>query len=134
MAFIDPIKKWSTRLKSEALTVWYISKHPNTPWHTRAFAIGLVAYAFSPIDLIPDFIPVLGYADDLIILPLGVLMIFRMTPDEVIVECRARAQDHVATRTGKPSSRLGPALAMGGWVIAAVLIVILARKLFHTLP
>ena len=54
-------------MKTEALTVWYISKHPDTPWYTRVLAVFLVAYAFSPIDLIPDFIPVLGYLDDLVI-------------------------------------------------------------------
>ena len=112
------------------LTVWYISKHPSTPWHGRALAVGLVAYVFSPIDLIPDFIPVLGYLDDLIILPFGVLMILYMTPRHVIVECRGKAQAHLAARTGKPSSRLGAVLAGAGWVIAAVLIAILASELF----
>jgi uncharacterized membrane protein YkvA (DUF1232 family) len=132
MAIIEHIKRWSRGLKSEALMVWYISKHPNTPWHGRALAVGLVAYAFSPIDLIPDFIPVLGYLDDLVILPFGVLMILRMTPRHVIIECRGKAQAHLAARTGKPCSRPGAILAVAGWVIAPVLIAILARELFRT--
>ena len=114
-------------MKTEALTVWYISKHPDTPWYARALAVFLVAYAFSPIDLIPDFIPVLGYVDDLIILPLGVLIMLRTTPPHVIVECRMRARDHVAVQTGKPTSRLGIALAIVGWVLGAILIVALLR-------
>jgi uncharacterized membrane protein YkvA (DUF1232 family) len=114
-------------MKTEALTVWYISKHPDTPWYTRWLAIFLVAYAFSPIDLIPDFIPVLGYVDDLIILPLGVLIMLRMTPRHVIVECRMKARDHVAAQTGKPTSRLGIAFAIVGWVLGIVLIAALLR-------
>ena len=132
MEIIARVKQWSKGWKSEALTVWYVSKHPSTPWHGRALAAGLVAYAFSPIDLIPDFIPVLGYLDDLIILPFGVLMLLRMTPRHVVVECSGKAQAHLAARTGKPSSRLGAVLAVASWVIAAVLIAILARELFPT--
>src|SRR5436190_2892966 len=101
-------------MRTEAITVWYISNHPDTPWYTRSLAVFLVAYAFSPIDLIPDFIPVLGYVDDLIILPLGVLIMLRMTPRHVIVECRLKAQDHVAAQAGKPASRLGIAFAIVG--------------------
>lgn len=114
-------------MKTEALTVWYISKHPDTPWYTRALAVFLVTYAFSPIDLIPDFIPVLGYVDDLIILPLGVLIMLRMTPRHIIVECRVKARDHFAAQIGKPATRLGIALVILGWVAGTILIAALLR-------
>ena len=114
-------------MKTEALTVWYISKHPDTPWFTRTLAVFLVAYAFSPVDLIPDFIPVLGYVDDLVILPVGVFAMLRMTPRHVITECRMKARDHVAAQTGKPTSRLGIAFALVGWALGIVLIAALLR-------
>jgi uncharacterized membrane protein YkvA (DUF1232 family) len=133
MAIIERLKTWSRELKMEALTVWYISKHPKTPWYTRTLAVVLVAYAFSPIDLIPDFIPVLGYVDDLIILPIGVLIMLRMTPQNVIVESRSKARAHFAAQAGKPGSRLGVALAVAGWVLTAVFIASVAKALFNRL-
>ncbi len=78
-------------------------------------------YAFSPIDLIPDFIPVLGYVDDLLLPPIGVLIMLRMTPDHILIECRERAR-HLQANAGKPRSRWGAVLALGGWLIVATLI------------
>jgi len=67
-------------------------RHPGTPWYAKLFVAGIVAYAFSPIDLIPDFVPVLGYLDDLILIPMGIALAIRMVPPSVLTECRARAR------------------------------------------
>ena len=85
---------WAGRLralKREALTVWCIARHPRLPWAVRGLALAVAAYAFSPIDLIPDFIPVLGLLDDLLLLPLGIALLLRLAPAEVLDRARERA-------------------------------------------
>ena len=85
---------------------------------------GIVAYALSPIDLVPDFIPVLGYLDDLVLLPLGIFLALKLIPPQVMAECRARAK--TAMRHGKPASRVAAAVIIVIWLAAAALIVKLA--------
>jgi uncharacterized membrane protein YkvA (DUF1232 family) len=88
------VNRWRDRaraLKRELNALALASRDPRTPWYAKALAIGVVAYAFSPIDLIPDPIPVLGYLDDLILLPLGIALTLRLIPDEVMADARARA-------------------------------------------
>ena len=126
------LNEWSRQLKTEALTVWYISKSPETPWYTRVFAVLLVAYAFSPIDLIPDFIPVLGYLDDLVILPVGAFILLWLTPPHIVIECRAKARDHVAGQRAQPISRMGVVLTIVGWAVVIVLMAILLRHMART--
>ena len=87
-------ERWKERadiLKREAKALYGACRDPRTPWHARALGIAATAYALSPIDLIPDFIPVLGLLDDLVIVPLGVLAVRALIPDEVLAEHRARA-------------------------------------------
>ncbi len=84
------------RMELEALVLAY--RDPRVPWHARLFAACVVAYAFSPIDLIPDPIPLLGYLDDLVLIPLGVLLALRMIPAPVMAECRARARNQALQR------------------------------------
>ncbi len=98
------------RLKREIIALALAARHPGTPWYAKAWVGLVVAYAFSPIDLIPDFIPVLGQLDDLLLVPLGIALALRMIPSEVMAECRQQAE----RITAKPSS---------WWV--AVLIVLL---------
>lgn len=74
------------------MAVYFVARHPGTPWAARLLALGVAAYALSPIDLIPDFVPVLGYLDDLILIPLGLLLVIRLTPEGVLAECRAQAE------------------------------------------
>jgi hypothetical protein len=91
-------------------------------------AAALVAYAFSPIDLIPDFIPVLGYLDELVLLPLGVLLVSRMIPEAVMVDCRERAERTLAA--GRPVSWVGAAIIVAAWIALAVAGILLARVLW----
>ena len=81
----------ATQLKREVYAMVYAARDPRVPWYAKALALAVVAYALSPIDLIPDFIPVLGYLDDLLILPAGVLAVRALIPAQVMAECRARA-------------------------------------------
>lgn len=112
-------KALSSTLKRDVITLWFALKHPQTPWFARMLAVVLTAYAFSPVDLIPDFIPVLGHLDDLIIVPLGVWLLMRMLPQSVVADSRAQADTWLAMRKAKPRSRLGLAIVGGLWILCA---------------
>lgn len=109
------IEKWkqsARNLKKENWALFLAYKDPRTPWYAKLFTGLVVAYAFSPIDLIPDFIPVLGYLDDLVLVPLGVAAAIKMIPPEVMAECRDKAQ--MEMEKGKPVN----------WIVAAVIILV----------
>ena len=91
MQRLTALKARARALKAETVARYLAARHPATPWYAKLLAALLVAYALSPIDLIPDFIPVLGYVDDLILLPLGIALAIRLLPSAVLDECRARA-------------------------------------------
>lgn len=88
---LQTLKSWARQLKQHSLTVYCVARHPETPVMVRVLALLVAAYALSPIDLIPDFIPVIGYLDDLIIVPLGLWLVIRLTPKNVIDEARQQA-------------------------------------------
>lgn len=90
---MDRIKRWASALKSNVSSLYMAYRHKDTPWYAKAAAIAAVGYALSPIDLIPDFIPILGYLDDLLILPVLVWIALKLIPKDVMAECRAQAQD-----------------------------------------
>lgn len=92
MRLLTYLNQRARRLKAETFALYLAARHPGTPWYAKLFVAAVVAYAFSPIDLIPDFVPVLGYVDDLILIPLGIALAVRMIPAPVLAECRARAQ------------------------------------------
>lgn len=103
------LQRWRAKVrefKVNVVAVYLAAGDPRVPWYARALAIAVAAYAFSPLDLIPDFIPVLGYLDDLVLLPLGIAWVIRMVPEPVWEECRARASEDLADR------RLGRAAAV----------------------
>lgn len=106
-------------LKRDVMTLWFALKHPLTPWHARALAAVLTAYALSPIDLIPDFIPILGYLDDLLIVPAGVWLLLQMVPDQVLTDSRAQAQAWFDQGQQKPTSYWGLAIVLAVWGLAA---------------
>ncbi|MCR7407425.1 YkvA family protein, partial [Pseudomonas aeruginosa] len=93
MAWIATLKRWARELKTEVIALWLCSRHQHMPWLARLVALLVVAYALSPIDLIPDFIPLLGYLDDLLLVPLGIWLAIRLTPPTLLAECRARARE-----------------------------------------
>ena len=113
------IKAWAKSLRRDVMTLWFVLKHPDTPWLARALAAILTAYALSPIDLIPDFIPVLGYLDDLIIVPLGIWLLLKIIPEQVLMECRNQADDWFRQDQKKPRSWVGLLIILGLWVGAA---------------
>jgi uncharacterized membrane protein YkvA (DUF1232 family) len=127
-AWIATLKQWARELKHELYALYLAYRDPRVPWFARLFAAGVVAYAFSPIDLIPDFIPVLGYLDDLVLVPLGIWLALKLVPDEVMADCRVRAAE--AIRQGKPVNRAAAVVIISIWLLlAAVAAVYLLRRL-----
>jgi len=110
------ILEWARRLKSELAALWFCTRHPRTPFAAKALAVAVVAYAFSPIDLIPDFIPVLGYLDDLILLPIGVWIVLKLVPPDVMMECRGQAVRWLEEKNARPRSYLGAAFIIALWL------------------
>ena len=109
------------RLKTEVYALYLAYRDPRVPWYARAFAACVVAYGFSPIDLIPDFIPVLGYLDDLLLVPLWIWLALKMIPPQVMAECRQKAQE--VMREGKPVNRAAAAAIVAVWLLLAGLAV-----------
>jgi len=105
-------RAWAKRIKRDVLALWVAAADPRTPWQAKAVSAAVAAYALSPIDLIPDFIPVLGYLDDLLIVPLGILLAVKLIPTELMVEFRERA-DRLAER---PTSRRAAIVIIGIWI------------------
>lgn len=120
---MEKLKAWAGRLKAEIYALYLACRDPRTPWYAKGIAALVVAYALSPIDLIPDFIPVLGYLDDLILIPAGIWLAVRMIPAEVMQESRVRAQ----ALADRPRSRRGIAMVILIWLLLIALIVYLVR-------
>ena len=114
---LSRIKSWAQRLKRDSHAIYLASRDPRVPWYAKALAIAVAAYALSPIDLIPDFIPVVGYLDDLLIVPLGIWLVVQLIPDEVMAECRAKAD----AATQQPVSRAGMIAIIAVWIVAAMI-------------
>ena len=115
MGFFGKLKVWAKKINRDGVTLWFAIKHPESPWYAKALGMFVVAYALSPIDLIPDFIPVLGYLDDVILLPGLIWLAIRLIPAEVLVACRERADHWISTSGAKPKSLLGAILILGLW-------------------
>ena len=118
MALLDKIKSRVTELKSDIVALYLAARDPRTPWYAKAFVVGVVAYALSPIDLIPDPIPILGYLDDLILLPLGIYIAIKLIPPEVLAACRAKASTMRATL---PRNWRAAAVIILLWIVALAL-------------
>lgn len=116
MSWIDGIKRWARDLKSEVVAVWIAARDPRTPLMAKLVAGAIAAYAVSPIDLIPDFIPVLGYLDDLLIVPLGLMLAVRLIPHGLMAEFRERA-DGIQER---PRSVVGAVVVVAIWIAASI--------------
>lgn len=112
---IAALKAWARRLKREVLAISLAVRDPRTPWYARALGVVVVAYALSPIDLVPDFVPVLGLLDDAILLPLGIWLVVRLVPPDALADARVAA----AELERQPASRAGAALVVACWCAAA---------------
>ena len=121
------LDRWKVRaraLKQETIAIYLAARDPRTPWYAKGLIVLIVAYALSPPDLIPDFIPVLGYLDDLILIPGGLWLAMRMVPPEVLAEARSMAAAEGAERTGKS----GAAIIVLLWILAALLVIYLVLR------
>jgi len=112
--FIERIKDKARELKRETYALALAYRHPKTPWYAKVFAAVVVAYAFSPIDLVPDFIPILGYLDDLILVPLGITLAMKMIPRDVLDEARERVDEEF--KDGKPRNWAASAVILLIWL------------------
>jgi len=116
--FIEHAKQQARQLKTEIYALYLAYQDPRVPWFARVFAACVVGYAFSPIDLIPDFIPIFGYLDDLILVPLGIKLALAMIPENVMLESREKARQ--AIHAGLPVNRLAAVIIITIWLLLAV--------------
>ena len=131
MTVADRLKTWARQIKRDGVTLWFAGKHPSTPWYAKALGVFVVAYALSPIDLIPDFIPVLGYLDDVLLLPGLIWVTIKLLPPEVLADCRNQADVWMKTQGRKPSSRIGAVAIVLLWIAISV---VLWSWVFHPWP
>lgn len=122
-AKVERLRRWARVIRRDALTLWLAARDPRVPVVVKLLAACVAAYALSPIDLIPDFIPILGYVDDLVIVPLGLLLVIRMIPDEVLADLRQRA----AAQAEQPRSMAGAVAVVAAWL---VVMAVFARWLY----
>ena len=111
------LRAWAEAIKRDVVALYIAGRDPRVPWYVKLAALAVAAYALSPIDLIPDFIPVLGYLDDVIILPVALLLVIKMIPAPLMAEFRQEAQ----RRAERPTSRAGAILIVAIWIAAFVL-------------
>lgn len=115
----EKLKLWAARVRRDTLALWFAIRDRRTPWWLRWFGLLIIAYALSPVDLIPDFLPLIGYLDELILLPAGLWLMIRCMPAEVLVDSRARADAWLAAGESKPRSTLGAVIVIIIWVTVA---------------
>ena len=128
MGISDTLKIWAKRVKRDGVTLWFAGKHPKTPWYAKALGLFVVAYALSPIDLIPDFIPVLGYVDDVLLLPGLIWLTLQLLPPDVLTECRGHADAWMQRQGAKPSMA-GAALVVALWLLVGAALWVWLRPL-----
>lgn len=117
---LQRVRDWAKTLKRQVMVLWFGCRHPQTPWLPKVVAIAVVAYALSPIDLIPDFIPVLGYLDDVILLPLGIWLVIKLMPAHVLEECRHQALAWESSQQPRPVNRVAAMAIILIWVALLV--------------
>ena len=129
MSVAGAIERWKVRargLRVETYALLLAYKDPRVPWYAKIFAACVVGYAFSPVDLIPEFIPVLGYLDDLLLVPLGIGLAIRMIPENVMAECREKARESLGQRN--PANWLAGAAVIALWLLLIACIVLAVRR------
>ncbi len=115
LSLLQKLRPWAKRLRTDILSIYFAARDPRTPWAVRLLALAVAAYALSPIDLIPDFIPVLGYLDDLLLVPLGLWLVLRLLPPPVLADARSRAQALLE----RPRSWIAAACILTLWCVLA---------------
>lgn len=128
---ISAMSSWKTKaqkLRNELYALYLAYRDPRVPWYAKAFAACVVAYAASPIDVIPDFIPVLGYLDDAILVPLGIYLALKMIPEAVMEECRQKTRVAMARR--HPARWIAAAIILALWLLLAALAGTLLLRVF----
>jgi uncharacterized membrane protein YkvA (DUF1232 family) len=129
-SLLDTLRRRARALKVETLALYHVARDPRVPWYARLFIGVVVAYALSPIDLIPDFVPILGYLDDLILVPLGIVLARRMVPPLVLDDCRARARAELDA--GRPASRAAMLAIIVIWLASIALVAWLVARALWT--
>jgi uncharacterized membrane protein YkvA (DUF1232 family) len=119
MSGLTRLREWARTIKRDVVALYIVGRDPRVPWYVKLAAVAAAAYALSPIDLIPDFIPVLGYFDEVIILPVALFLVIKMIPDALMTEFRAEAQ----RRAEHPASRAAAAVIIALWITAAALLI-----------
>jgi uncharacterized membrane protein YkvA (DUF1232 family) len=122
-------KQWAHRLKTETYALYYAYKDPRVPWYAKLLAAFVVAHTLSPIDLIPDFIPILGYVDDLIITPLGLALVLRMIPEKVMMDARQKAA--LSMEKSDRAGRVGMIIVLCIWAVTAILVIFWLIKIIQ---
>ena len=117
-------------LKIELLAVWFAYRDPRTPWYAKIWAALVAGYAFSPIDLIPDFIPIIGYLDDAIIVPLGLIIAIKLIPKDVMADTRIKAKDWLEQRKQKPTNKIMAVLIVLLWILLFLVVIRYILKAF----
>jgi len=118
---IENLKTKAKALKTDTFALYFAYKDPRTPWYAKVLTIIVVGYAFSPIDLIPDFIPIIGYLDDLILVPAGIFLCLKLIPKDVIDECREKAKQELSKK--KPVNKIAAVIIILIWLLVAFLLV-----------
>jgi uncharacterized membrane protein YkvA (DUF1232 family) len=122
-------KRWARKLKTETYALYLAYRDPRTPWYAKVFAALIVGYVFSPIDPIPDFIPVVGLLDEMVVVPIGVWIAAKMVPREVFEECQEKAR--AVAQGEKPVSRVAAVVVIAVWLLCVALAVFLAARVFR---
>ena len=123
------IKAWAKNLKRQIFILYFAYKDERVPWYAKLFTVCVVAYAFSPIDLIPDFIPILGYLDDVIIVPLGIMFALKMIPKSVLSDCEVKAEEMM--KNGKPKNWIVGSLILLMWGLFILWLIVKVYQLLN---
>jgi uncharacterized membrane protein YkvA (DUF1232 family) len=130
MRMLERVRAWAERLKQEVLALWFAYRHPDTPWYAKLWAALVVAYAFSPIDLIPDFIPVIGLLDDALLVPVGLWLALKLIPAHALGAGREQARLWLAAKGENPrNSAVAVAIVMI-WILTLALFAVWAWRAF----
>src|SRR5918992_1103400 len=121
-------KRWARRLSAQTYALYLAHQHPRTPWYAKVFAALVVGYVFSPIDPIPDFLPGVGLLDEMVVVPIGILIAAKMIPRDILEECREKARE--VAEGEKPVSRVAAVVVVAIWLLCGALAVLLALYLF----